>query len=246
MKTTMDVSDGKEITSFSIIEDRKELEKTTLEHNGILGRANGLALAIIDTESFQEAGRMLAQIKSALKKWNDSRQDAIDQAHSLHKTLIADRDNIGKPLRDAINVLSPAVSKYEYEAREKARIERERIEREAKKAEEDRRLEMAAELEKSGKMEAAESVLEEPIIAPPALVAEAPKVEGLSFQDYYSFEIEDFKKLIVAVAAGEIPVVALLPNDKFLGQQARSMKEHFKYPGVKLVHSRRSRSAGGF
>ena len=223
-----------------------DAEKALVDHTSLLGRARGAALAIIDTESFQEAGKFLAQIKSALKKWKDSRQPLITEAYTHHKNLIADMNKVGKPLEDAIVVLSVAVEKYEYEAREKARVERERVEREAKKAEEDRRLEMAAELEKSGKAEAADSVLEEPIIAPPSLIEAAPKVEGLSFQDYYTFEIEDFKKLVQAVAAGEIPIVALLPNDKFLGQQARALKEHFKFPGVKLIHSRRSRSAGGF
>lgn len=226
--------------------EREERDRALIEHSTILQQATSLAAGIKDAETFKVAGSFLVQIKSALKRWKDSRQDAIEKAHALHKTLIADRDNVGKPLDDAIKVLAPALERFEFEERERARIERERIEREAKKAEEDRRLEMAAELEKSGKTEAADSILEEPVIAPPSLIEESPKVDGLSFQDYYGFEVQDLMSLVIAVSRREVPLMALLPNEKFLGQQARSMKDHFKFPGVKLVHTRRSRSQGSF
>ncbi|MDZ4342197.1 MAG: hypothetical protein U1E51_07125, partial [Candidatus Binatia bacterium] len=64
---------------------------------------------------------------------------------------------------------------------------------------------------------------------PPAV----EKVEGVSSQVRWKFEVMDLKALLLAVAKGEVPIQALQPNEVFIGQQVRSLRDAFRYPGVK-------------
>lgn len=45
-------------------------------------------------------------------------------------------------------------------------------------------------------------------------------------------ELKTFMELVKAVAAGTVPIVALIPNWSFLNAQAKSMKKLLSYPGI--------------
>ena len=56
---------------------------------------------------------------------------------------------------------------------------------------------------------------------------------GISMRETWAAEVTDLMQLVRAVAAGTVPINALMANMVFLGQQARSLKQAMRYPGVR-------------
>lgn len=80
-------------------------------------------------------------------------------------------------------------------------------------------------------------------VVAPIVQADIPKVAGLSNRDNWRAECVDLKALVQAVAAGQAPLSLVMANDKVLGQQARSLKEHFIAPGVRVWNDK-TKAAG--
>ena len=51
-------------------------------------------------------------------------------------------------------------------------------------------------------------------------------------------KITDIMELIKAVAAGDAPVEALIPNEKFILEKARGLKENLEYPGIDVYEEK--------
>ena len=75
------------------------------------------------------------------------------------------------------------------------------------------------------------------VAPPPAVSQEPPKIAGISTRTTYSAEVTDLMALVKAVAAGAVPLVVLQADMKVLNAQAKALKEHLVYPGVKVVSS---------
>jgi uncharacterized membrane protein YqiK len=71
------------------------------------------------------------------------------------------------------------------------------------------------------------------VIAAP--VATMAKIAGTSTQVRWNATVRDFKTLVDAVAKGSVPIEALLPNETFLNNQAKALKDNLQYPGVCAV-----------
>lgn len=80
-------------------------------------------------------------------------------------------------------------------------------------------------------------------VVAPVIQADIPKVAGLSNRDNWRAECVDLKSLVQAVADGKAPLSLVMANDKVLGQQARSLKEHFVAPGVRVWNDK-TKAAG--
>ena len=117
------------------------------------------------------------------------------------------------------------------------REEEERVAREAaEKQAQEEALQRAIDLAAAGEDEAANAVLEEPIVAAPVVIpASAPKPTGSVARKNYDIEITDLKALVAAVTAGTLPMLCVVPNESFIRNQAKAMKEAFAMPGVKLI-----------
>lgn len=70
-------------------------------------------------------------------------------------------------------------------------------------------------------------------VAPGITKAEPAKPEGISASSTWKCVVVDFSALAKAVFAKKAPLLAIQPNEKFLDEQARSLKEHFDFPGCK-------------
>jgi len=119
--------------------------------------------------------------------------------------------------------------------------ERERLQKEA----EERKAKQAEQLANEGRIAEGVALLEEEtvVIEPVVSRTEAPKVRGVTAPSsrFYAYveSNEDLMKLVKAVAAGEVPLLALRPtckswegDDTFLDKQANSFKKLLAYPGV--------------
>jgi hypothetical protein len=158
-------------------------------------------------------------------------------AHKLHRVICDKEGALLKPVREVAAYYNREITRWDLEEKRKAEDERRKAEAKAlKEAERDKEKEAKA-LERSGEAEAADHVRSQPV-APPvvARIPTIPQMKGVGQRNNYRHKVIDFQGLVKAVAAGRVPIQALQPNDTFLNQQARSLKESLDYPGVRVVN----------
>ena len=196
------------------------------EHSNMAAHALDISRGIHTEAEYKMACEYLLAIDAKLKGWEAKIAPSIHTAHQLHQQLNDLKNDIGSPLKKArLELLQPAILKWEAQERERARIEQERMNREMKKQEEARRLELAAEMEKSGKKEEAAALIEEPIYTPEVIIAPPESPSGIQSRTIYSAEVVDLKLLCKAVAEGTAPTEYVTANMTVLNSLARNLKE---------------------
>jgi hypothetical protein len=160
-----------------------------------------LALVVKNQETYDGAFSLGRSIKALIQAVEDTFDPICEDANKVHKTATAARKKHLDPLEIAKSLVARKMTTWNTE-QERKREEAERKERERlEKIEEDRRLKEAAKLEEQGLNEAAEEMLEEPIIiAPPSESArvkryEVEKPKGVSHAQNWTFDIIDVSKL---------------------------------------------------
>ena len=194
-------------------------------------------LTVIETaEQAEEATQLGRTFQTGLKEMESFFKVIKSQIDDIKKPVLqAEKDDTG-PLNTEKNRLGGLLTGYQAAERRK-REEEERLARiAAEKQAEEEAIQRAIDLAAAGEDEAADAVLEETIIAAPVIIpASAPKPTGSVARKNYTAEVTDLKALVAAVAAGTVPLMAIVANDSFLSSQAKTFKEQFSYPGVKLV-----------
>lgn len=107
------------------------------------------------------------------------------------------------------------------EAQERARKEREKLEKRAAYAAE------------KGKKEKAEVLqIQAAAVLTPVIAPLAPKLKGLTIQKRWYAEVLDEDAVIQGVADGKIPKMGIIINKPFFDSQAVADREEMNYPGV--------------
>ena len=195
-------------------------------HNNIAAQALEISRGIYTEDQYKTACSKVIQIDEMLKVWENKIAPSIKTAHQLHKQLNDLKNDIGAPLRKArMEILQPAILKWERSEEEKRRIDQERVNREMRKQEEIHRLELAAEMEKSGKVEEANAMIAEPVVVHEIVLPKTTKHEGIQYRTIYSAEVADLKLLCKAVADGLAPTEFIIPNISALNALVRNLKE---------------------
>ena len=194
------------------------------------------ALTVASPADYEAAGKFLTIIKSLRAEIADTFNPIIIKAHAAHKEALAQRARYDDPLNAGERTIKSKMGAYYSEQERIRRAEQLRLEEEAKRAAEDAMIKEAALAESLGDKGAAEAILDEeiilaPVVAPPAV----QKQTGISVRENWGFEVFDLKALVAAVVAGGVPASAIEANEKFLGQQARSLKAELRYPGVRVT-----------
>jgi hypothetical protein len=190
---------------------------------------------ITDSDSKATAvgyGRLLqASIKTLNELFTTTKQsiDAIKKP-----VLQAEKEDIGA-ITTAKDALGSKVLAWD---REQAKIlaEAQRVAQEAaRQAAIEQQLADAIAAASAGEKEEAEQILNEPVMAAPAIVqAPVTKVSGQVTKTTYSAVVTDLRKLVMAVSRGEVPIQAVCADETFLNQQARSFRLGLSYPGVEV------------
>ena len=184
-------------------------------------------------EEATQYGRLL---QTAAKETETFFKGVKTQIDSIKAPVLqAEKDDTG-PYNTEKARLGGLLTAYQAAERRK-REEEERIAREAaqKQAEEDA-IQRALDLAAVGESEAADAVLEEEVVAAPVIIpVSAPKPTGSVARKNYTIEVTDLKALVTAVVAGQVPQMAVVANEAFISSLAKSMKESFSMPGVKLI-----------
>ncbi len=180
-------------------------------------------------------GRLLqASIKSLNELFTVTKQ-SID---AVKKPILeAERTDIGA-ITAAKDALGSKVLAWD---REQARIQAEamRVAQEAaRQAAIEQQLADALAAANAGEKEEAEQILNEPVMAAPAIVQAAPaKVTGQVTKTTFSAVVTNLRELVMAVSRGEVPIQAIRADETFLNQQARSFRKGLSYPGVEVKES---------
>lgn len=196
----------------------------------------GKNYAVADESSLSQAVAIGRMLQAASKDFTDFYKP-IKQAHDAAKALVTDREKADlaevKAVKDALGV---QVVKYQAE-QERLRQEEQRAAiAAAARREEDARLEEAMALEAMGRKAEAEEILVEQRLAPAVIVsASTPRrVAGSVTRTTWTAHVDDFGKLVKAVASGLVPILALKANESWLDKQASDYNEGLNFPGVSV------------
>lgn len=171
--------------------------------------------------------------------WSNMIKPVKEAARSAWQKVVDLEKEVDTPLSVIENeVCKPKLVAWEIEQENKRRAEQERISAQLKKQEEEAKLAVAIELEEGGNQQAADLVLESPVVAPAIELPRTTAVKGVSYRDLYSAVVIDMKAFVKAVHEGKIPMEAITPNGPFLNNQAKAFKGALAYPGVEVKVNR--------
>lgn len=191
--------------------------------------------AITTEEQAQEAANFGRLLQAGAKELETFFKSIKVKCDAIKNPILADEKAENKPLDDERERLGVLLTAWNQEVQRKAQEAQRKAEEEARKVAEEEALQRAIELAAAGEDDAAEAVLEEPIVAAPVVVQAAyAKPTGSVGRKYYKCKVTDFKALVAAVAAGTVPLMALEANTAFLNNQADQFKDAFAFPGCAL------------
>lgn len=178
-------------------------------------------------------GRLLqASEKELAKLYTDTKRMIDDVKKPI---LDAEKADMGQ-IKEAKDALSVILLKYN---KEQERIHQEAVRKaqeEARKAAEEQKLAEAIAAEAAGEKEEAEAIINEPTLAPASIVQKpVSKVAGEVGKKTYQAKVDDLMKLVKAVAAGTVPILAIKADEPWLNGQARAFREGLNYPGVSVT-----------
>lgn len=158
-------------------------------------------LVVKNQETYDAGYKLGKSIKLLIEDIKGDCEPICKLSNELHKKAVAMRDKHLKPVLGARDLVARKMNTWhaeqERKRQEAKRKEKERLE----KDEENRRLKEAEKLEAQGLTEAAEEILEEPIITPPPSESfrvkryEVEKPKGLSHASVWTYDMIDVSKL---------------------------------------------------
>ncbi len=202
--------------------DTKKIEART---GGAVAQAESLTVAT--DQQFEEGGGFLRGLKAIRKEIANTFDPISKKLHEAHKEVVAQKKRHSEPVEKAERIVKKKIGGYLAEKERRRREDEEKLREVARKQEEERRQEEALALEKAGKKEEAEAVIEEPVEAPPIVIPDTtPKVEGISKPR------EDWKCRVKD--ASKVPAEYMKVDEVKLGQVVRATKGTLKIPGVEI------------
>lgn len=129
MDMTMPARDGAQVDAEVV---GTQLVKTEVEQetHGIIERANGLAVAIRDPETYAVAVEFARECKGRGKRlYERIHERLVKPAHAAWQGTVKFRDGASEPFMAAVSIIGAATSAYDVEQERKARIAREEQER---------------------------------------------------------------------------------------------------------------------
>jgi transposase-like protein len=184
-------------------------------------------LVVKDNATYEFVVDFCARCKATQKIVTKVLADRIAEADAIY----AERDGYIKPLKAAEKNAKEKMTAYKIKCDEAQRKAEEAAERKAQ----EKRDKKLARLRASGKEDEAED-LETEDLQITVVNKKAPKIQGLSYRTNWSAEVEDFSKLVKAVAAGKAPLSYLVPSMPELNAKARELAAEGEFlPGVKAI-----------
>lgn len=194
------------------------------------------SIQVKDNMSFIKAARVLLVIKDLQKEIDTTFEPMRKKTYDAWKEVVRQKDKMTKPLKEAEVILKPQLIKYHDFLESKHKNDQLDNQEDALIQAEEFKLNQALALEAEGRIEEAEELLNNPTFVPKIVMPQdKPNVDGISFKTAWKAEVTDPMELLKAVVEGRAPMSCISINEKFLNQQAKSLKQEFSYPGVRPV-----------
>ena len=227
----------------------KELES---DRGSLVVRAR--ELRITNQATFDE-GCELQKVAATLEKKIEAHYEPMRvAARAALDTILDSKKRDLTPVLEVKQLMSRATATFQVE-QERIRQEKQRRDQEEadRLAEEQRKRDLAEAKKEGATKKELEAIKTAPlVVSTPAVEPTYEKPAGVSkpIEDW-SAEVQGDKglmELAKAVVAGKQPVIAIQPNQKYLDQQARSLKGLLNIPGVKakVEYRTSTRTKGGF
>lgn len=245
-------------------------EKYSAEAQADLQLAQGCQ--VTDNASYEKAGQLLVALAAKRKGGEGIRELVCAPLYALWKgfrDLLTQPIDLRTQAEKVITERRKAYSDEQERLAEVARREAEQRAREEQARLEALARQRANRAAAKGDTEKAQEIRATvPTVTPaPVAVAPPPKTSGLGSVTYWHAAIvgcnhapyvkvvkaggpaaararSSFLELVTAVAAGEIPLDALLPNESWLNSLASSLMKEMKYPGVEVWDEKKERTTG--
>ena len=177
-------------------------------------------------DDYVRAGELWKAGRDMLEQIDSGYDSIIKAAHKAHKEAVAKKKSVYEPVEGAVKRIKRLMADYDMEQEHIRRQEQARLEAEARKAEEDRRLAEAIAVEQSGNRDEADRIMEEVITLPPVVIRKTvPKIEGMVMREIWKFEVVD---------PAAVPRDYLKIDEVKIGQVVRAMKSGTAIPGVRV------------
>jgi len=180
----------------------------------------------ITDENFLEAQESLKTAKEMEKKIKAYWKPMKEKASAAHKEICANEKAFLNPLSAAYEKVRQLVGAFQTEKEAEERRIQQKEDARLRKIEEDKQIEAAEALEKEGRTEEAEAVIEQPIFTAPPIVHQAPKARGISFREKWDFSISN---------PAIVPRELCTPDLGKIRKLVQAYKGDFKKPGIKVT-----------
>lgn len=183
-------------------------------------------ITVTDNVTMSQADQLIKDMRLVRKEIGLAFDPIIAKAHAAHKEAKAQKDKAELPLIQAEEYLKPQIKRY-IDQQEQIRLaEENRLRLEAQRAEEEKRLAEAAQLEAEGLKEEAAAVLEAPQpIVMPTVEKTTPKADMRLYRKTWKFEVIDLAKL---------PEKYKMANESAIRSVVNGLKEKAKIDGVRI------------
>lgn len=176
------------------------------------------AVIVTSNEGYELAGRFL---KEVIRPFKDQILEVCrpvkEAANRAHKEAVAQEQKLLGPVEQAERLVKGQMAQWAAELERRRREEEARLREEARQRAEVERLEQAAAMERAGLREEANALIEQPVEAPPVILADTrPRVEGVAIRSVWKFRVLDKTKLRPEF---------LIADEKAIGATVRSLKD---------------------
>lgn len=214
--------------------ETKELIEVRTQTTSLITQARDLALAIKDKESYDRAADLLLYAKGLNKKIVGYFKDLKDPINRAKDEILKKEKEALAPVEQVEKqILGPAMSAFTVEMERQRRIAQDKALAEARRLEEESRLNAAVSAEQDGDKAVAEEILNTPAPLPPVDVPKFEEARGLHDRTTWKGEITNLRELIKGILDGKVPITAIDGNLTVINQAARAMKQEMNWPGVR-------------
>lgn len=191
-------------------------------------------IEVSNQEQYHAAEHNLAEIIAKKKELNELRLSMTRPLDASKKQIM---DFFRMPvtaLEGGERVLRQVLTDYTTEQERKAAKKQAEIDERARK-EKERLAKQADKAEQSGKVEKAEALREHAETVTPTQVAPAVQKTRTTTRTTWTAEVVDIRAVLQGVLDGKIPEAAIGVNMPVLNKMAVALKDQLNYPGVKAV-----------
>lgn len=195
----------------------KAVDTTAIEQRLAVLAKRADAFIVDSADALQQCEQFVLDIDADIKEVEAELNPGIAKANDTHKHLTQQRKKFLDPRKAAKATAKSKCATYRRQEEEKRRKEEDRLRVIALKEAEDQRLAEAEQLAKAGHEEAADEVLEQPVVAAPVVLPPAapPKPAGM-YRKAWKARIDH---------PGMVPRRWCMPDQIALNAQARQLEE---------------------